>query len=618
MAWKNAAAIAVTMVTLGAGCTALLGDFSEGSGAQDGSTTEGGTTDGTLGDVVTTADTGPRSDAGGGGSDGGSEGSGCASGVPCTPAACLAGVTACDDSGVSQCVSKGSATNGTVCEGGVCSNGSCTSCAAGAACGDAGACILMTTDCASGSPVCTSAGNAPNGAPCGTDLYCNDGICEACTPGASCVPSGKPCDQGSVSCSGGQIVCTDTGSHASDGTSCGTNQVCDNGVCVGCTAGLGCTPTNPCHDGVTSCATGTSTCSDLATNVPVGTTCGTNEVCNSVGQCVGCTAGASCTPADACHAGTTACSTGAPTCTDTGSQLAPGTSCGSGEVCNSAGQCVACVTNAPCTPANPCHTGTTSCSSGTPVCTDTGSNATDGTSCGAPLACYQGVCQCNFPGIAAYYTFNGDSLDHSGNGNNATASNTAYLAGGTFGKAIDMGNTDSTITVSGPTVLSGARTVCTWLTGNSLTVGKADPIVSVGALFSLDVLAYQSASGESTCTGVPALNLFVEHTQGPNTTCGPTTSVKLNTSGGGFNFACFAYDGADMTIYLDGAETAPYAISLFNWPMSEVSIASNTVGESDFQEAGSGEFDEMSFWSRQLTLAEMNALYNSGNACKVH
>jgi hypothetical protein len=346
-----------------------------------------------------------------------------------------------------------------------------------------------------------------------------------------------------------------------------------------------------------------------------GTSCGANRVCGN-GVCNACTVGVACTvaaPSNVCDNGQISCGTGSPVCTDTGTANAAlnGTSCAAGKVCDN-GACNPCVTGAACTPSNPCHTGTTVCTSGAPVCNDTGNDATDGTSCGAPHACYQGVCQCNFAGLAAYYPFNGDSLDHSGNGNNANVGSDVYVTGGTFGDSIAMSN-QSPITISGSTVLSGARTVCTWMATTSLTNGTALPIVSFGSLGASDFLAFQPATSPSGCPGVPALDLLVLHTGGA---CGPTSSVSINSST--YDFVCYAYDGATMTLYAD-AKTATFATGLYNWPMSNVQIASNTTGATSIVRAEmTGWLDEMSFWSRELTLAEMNALYNAGNGCKVH
>src|SRR4051812_8567461 len=50
-----------------------------------------------------------------------------------------------------------------------------------------------------------------------------------------------------------------------NGKSCGNKQVCDEGSCVVCEAGLACTPKNSCvmgiaYSGLTTCASGKSEC----------------------------------------------------------------------------------------------------------------------------------------------------------------------------------------------------------------------------------------------------------------------------------------------------------------------------------------------------------------------
>ncbi len=154
-----------------------------------------------------------------------------------------------------------------------------------------------------------------------------------CKSGAACTPATFVCHKGIVSCTSGVPVCEDTNSSADNGASCGTNQVCDNGTCVSCEAGTSCTPENPCHVGATSCGSGTSVCVDTDAAVSNGASCGTDKVCGG-GVCNACNANTSCTPADnVCHAGTIACASGAPTCTDTGAFLDSGTVCDAGDYC---------------------------------------------------------------------------------------------------------------------------------------------------------------------------------------------------------------------------------------------------------------------------------------------
>ena len=262
------------------------------------------------------------------------------------------------------------------------------SAACGTACVPVNPCKTGTVVCGSGTAVCTESGNVLDGATCGTDQVCSAGACVACTAGLACTPA-NPCVAGVTSCATGTSTCVESTAPATplaDGTTCGTDQVCSAGACVACAAGLACTPANPCHQGLTSCATGASVCEDTGFTLTDGATCGTDLVCYA-GACIACTQGAPCTSANACTATATyECSSGAAVCTDRTSQP-PGTTCGAGLVCSAAGVCDACSEGAPCASTNPCSAGATiACGSGTPVCTDTGFVAA-GTSCGTGLVC---------------------------------------------------------------------------------------------------------------------------------------------------------------------------------------------------------------------------------------
>ena len=72
---------------------------------------------------------------------------------------------------------------------------------------------------------------------------------------------------------------------------------------------------------------------DTNTNVPPGTTCGQDRVCNA-GTCTDCTVGATCNvTGKPCRRGTTACNTGAPVCLEAGDQP-NGSVCGTDLVCS--------------------------------------------------------------------------------------------------------------------------------------------------------------------------------------------------------------------------------------------------------------------------------------------
>ncbi len=338
--------------------------------------------------------------------------SACTAGLACTAnpsAACLTGVTSCS-TGTETCVDSTPKTNGTICGTDlVCNGGSCVACAAGGACSsnpDA-ACHDGVFSCSTGTQACVDGAAKANGTTCGTNLVCNGGACSACTAGTACVGNPDPaCHDGVTSCATGASACVD-GAAKANGTTCGTNLVCSAGVCSACTASLACT-TNPdpaCHDGVTSCSTGTQTCIDGAAKTN-GTTCGSNLVCNG-GACSACTANAACNynPSSACLTGITSCSTGSETCLD--STAKPnGTICGTDQVCNG-GVCASCTAGLSCsTNPTPCILGVTSCLSGAQTCVDTSpaQAAPNGTTCdvntSVPEVCLNGTCNACTAGSA--------------------------------------------------------------------------------------------------------------------------------------------------------------------------------------------------------------------------
>jgi hypothetical protein len=568
--------------------------------------------------------------------------------------------------------------------GGVCDDaGSCSACASGQDCSQAGSCARMTISCVTGSPVCTANGNQPDGTMCGVNLYCHSGACtscvqsEPCTPpsnpcglgglncttdtcvqnglqppgtqcganlvcnsAGACVPCSamltctpaNPCDQGLTNCSSGASVCMDTGAANSgmNGMACSAvpNGVCNNGTCNSCAAGSSCTPANVCDKGQITCGTGVAVCTDTGMANPGanGTSCNaSNGVCDN-GACNACANGMSCTltaPANVCDKGAIACSSGAPVCTDTlmANPAANGASCGAGEECYN-GACISCpMAGQACTPTNLCHTGTYSCATGSSVCTDTGNSVADGTACApSPLACYHGVCQCNFPNLVAYYTFENNTNDLSGNNYNAVGSGVAY-EGGFFGSGIHPTGTTSTITIptgSGYT-FSGARTFCGWVNASPLSANLGQPFVVGGVAGAGDFYGFESVSTSNMCSISPS-RFYIDNW---GSGCPPNNNNEVVP--GSWTYACFGYDGSNVTLFYSSSYfsiTTPgvttFLQTQYSWALSTVTIGTNTIGGTSTQPSNGGVLDEMSFWGRQLSMAEMNALYNSGAGCHVH
>jgi sugar lactone lactonase YvrE len=268
-----------------------------------------------------------------------------------------------------------------------------TNCMPGAACTPTNNCHVGQVSCQSGQAVCMDMGNAAEGAICGAGEVCHLGTCTPCTSNTTCTPTSAPCHTGTTSCATGVQTCTDNGGKQSDGTMCGSMEVCNSGECVSCPQGQACVPSdNACHTGSQDCSTGVPVCTDTQGILSNGSSCGTNQVCNG-GTCVACTAGGVCSPVTAvCHKGLFSCNTGVQICIDQQMNLDDGTGCGQDLVCLG-GSCVTCVTNAICTPStNACHAGLTSCATGVSQCIDQNSPAPEGMACGSMLVCHQGNC----------------------------------------------------------------------------------------------------------------------------------------------------------------------------------------------------------------------------------
>ncbi len=278
---------------------------------------------------------------------------------PCAPAGlCQYGAIDCG-SGSPVCVPTTLYAPGTPCRGGsgVCDSlGACNACTMGAACPTGNPCTFGATDCRTGMPVCTFAGNVNVGITCPGGVCNGAGNCVACASGSSCT-TGNPCVQGAISCASGSPLCVTTG-NATAGTPCGSGDAsgfCDGaGACSTCTSGLSCTPSNPCMQGLTTCPGG------CAPSVPVGAgwPC-PGGVCDGLGACSLCTSGLSCM-VNECTYGLTSCTTGVSTCFYSG-YVPSGTSC-TGGVCDGGGACIACMPGAPCGSVGECwYPGTTVC-----------------------------------------------------------------------------------------------------------------------------------------------------------------------------------------------------------------------------------------------------------------
>jgi hypothetical protein len=215
-------------------------------------------------------------------------------------------------------------------------------------------------------------------------------------------------------------------------------------------------------------------------------------------------------------------------------------------------------------------------------------------------------------GLLVYYPFEGNATDHSGNGNNGTATtgtDVSYGAG-KVGQGVTILSGGRGVKVTGGTSLSGGKTLCAWINPATGTTGQAMPVFVAGAAGAVDYYDVEPA-GSATAGGctVSANSLFMD-----NGACSPTA---LTVTPGSWTFVCFAYSGSSTTFFANGTAQAVSGGQYDPYTLSQITIGSNLIGGSTTQALFKGQLDEVSIWSAPLSAMDMNALYNRGNGCRI-
>ena len=360
----------VAVCTTGCGSATLMHD---GGAAGDGTSGQGGTAGH------------PSTGTGGNAGAGGKVGTG---GVAGGTAGTSGGGAGGGDTG-------GAGTGGTAGSAG----GSCGS-QVGVSCGST--CNPGTYTCSLERSTCSHT-IAPPGTTCGTGQVCDgSGNCATCSAGGSC---GTTCKPGTYDCSSGTQVCKQT--PAAPGTTCGSGMVCDgNGGCADLLERrllrLGLQPRylrlQQRHRGLHRSG------QESRRARPAGRTCSATAAATATRARRTASCGTTCAP------GTYSCTTGVPVCNQSPASL--GTSCGSNLICNGSGGCVAktadggtCSSNVACQNGNCstysvsgasicCPVGNSNCGSCVAEQTDNGNCGACGNKCGPNRSCQSGSCSC--------------------------------------------------------------------------------------------------------------------------------------------------------------------------------------------------------------------------------
>lgn len=195
----------------------------------------------------------------------------------------------------------------------------------------------------------------------------------------------------------------------------------------------------------------------------------------------------------------------------------------------------------------------------------------------------------------AYYKFESDGTDSSGNGNTLTLNNSPSFVSGKIGNAIQCVSASSknasrasTATLS---VGGSACTICCWF--NFSTINTFNAILAKGP--------------DSTALEYRFLVYSSGNTFEWDLKSGITKSVSIST--GAWHFALCTFDGTNASIYFDGGTATS----------GSANAATGTGGTFFVGEQQGGLYlcdctiDSLGIWPRVVTSTERDQLWNSGN-----
>ena len=232
--------------------------------------------------------------------------------------------------------------------------------------------------------------------------------------------------------------------------------------------------------------------------------------------------------------------------------------------------------------------------------------------------CYASIAQ-NVPsyvssnGLQAWWSFDGNANDVSGNGHNGTINGATLTSdrNGAPNAAYSFNGTNNSISIPDHDSLSFSNNVFTfsfWLNWNPNTaqelaiMGKRGSQTS-GFEFYLDKIA--STSNNPDCIMAHTWNL-----SGANVYGIPPT-LTSTTAGGAWNHFVIAADGAKLRFYKNGVNVDSSYTPIISMGNSSGNLTIGSGGGWGSTKWMDGMIDDIGIWRRVLTPNEIGSLYNS-------
>ena len=231
-------------------------------------------------------------------------------------------------------------------------------------------------------------------------------------------------------------------------------------------------------------------------------------------------------------------------------------------------------------------------------------------------------------GLMAYYPFNGNANDESGNGNNGIVSN-AVLAVDRYGNNNNCYNFDfSNLSWSSSlnkeiyvpynnTFNSSSLTVSLWVYPRSFYFPNIPGDDKVSALMRRYEYGYSNPNGQTWVVDLSDNTLSCSILGSSTTNNQSSMTVSSGITLNQWHHIVFSYDSSFMKLYLDGVLVSQDATT----------VAINTIGNSgisigDSRQANGywyesdAKIDDIGIWNRALTQEEITNLYYSDTTCQ--
>lgn len=208
---------------------------------------------------------------------------------------------------------------------------------------------------------------------------------------------------------------------------------------------------------------------------------------------------------------------------------------------------------------------------------------------------------CSTNSLVAWWPFNGNANDQSGNNNNGIVTATSLITGqnGQSNNAYSFNGTTSFISATFPTVAVTNVTISGWALIQSGVTKGTIAHVGAGNGYSIGVGTGLNSLDARVVALFPGVRWIISSTAA--TTGWHLFTLVLDASG-------------TPTLYLDGVSAGSYVGSRANIPTAQISMGRNIgdEGASQAERSFNSSLDDIRVYSRALPQSEIQSLYSAG------